>query len=267
MSDEGTSHGAGSTRGRFGRRGLLGLALASAAGYASHAAASQAEAGTSGLPFLLEAENRAKAPTALVSKLSAVTLAIENRASPTASGFGGSALLVLTGPSLGSVAIPGSAAVIAHNRARGPGKVHTYGVWGAARGVRGVAVFDHSPDGVAISGSTLGSTLGEKGNPIAVRGESPEGTGGSFFGRVGIDVSGLARFRQAGTREVPEGSTSFDVVGARVSPESLVLATFQGPNLGVHVVSAKPLSGYTVRVFFSGPVPAGGAMLGYFVVN
>lgn len=244
---------------RGGRRVLLGLAASALPAVLAHMAVGRA---ASGEPLVLGSNNNVDATTALTGRFPAPALIVENR-----HGGGSPAVVARTGPAGRGFANPESAAVVGQNRWRAPNKHTAVGVWGEARGANGVGVFGRSPDGVAVAGSTEGTATREGANPIAVKGESGEGTAGYFVGRVGIEVHGLARFTQAGRREVPEGVTTFDIEGAAISPEAAVLATIQGADPGVWVTSARPLGNRKFRVFFSGPVPEGGVTIGYLVVN
>lgn len=241
------------------RRGLLAFAaVAMPAALSGRARV----LGASHEPLLLGEDNDASEPTRLLLRIPRPAFWVDNR-----HGGGAPAIVARTGPSAVHLDDPESAAVVAQNRWRAPNKHASVGVWGEARGVNGVGVFGRSPDGVAVAGSTEGTATRKGANPIAVRGESGEGTAGYFVGRVGIEVHGLARFTQSGRRDVPAGVTAFDVEGAAISPEAVVLATVQGANRGVFVASARPIGGRKFRVFFSDPVPEGGITIGYLVLN
>jgi hypothetical protein len=130
----------------------------------------------------------------------------------------------------------------------------------------GIAVMGFSNGGLGVWGSSSHDRLG-----TGVTATGPTGLHASGRNKA-IDIVGRAVFSQAGKARVAAGESKvrIKVVGKRilaVKPGALILATVQGVASPVAVASTARVDDTTFDVFLSGPAPAGGVRVGYFVVN
>ncbi len=120
--------------------------------------------------------------------------------------------------------------------------------------------------GGGVAGGVLGASDGGPG--IIGMGMGSRGVGvRASSNYIALDVEGRNVFSQAGVVVVGEGLTAKTVGDLAVSRDAVVLATVQAGAGTAQVTAAKRWSETQIRIFLSGPAPAGGLKVGYFVVN
>jgi hypothetical protein len=137
----------------------------------------------------------------------------------------------------------------------------------------GTGVYGDSsfPTGIGVEGEVTGTGSGVYGHAtgvgVGVNGQSESGTGVYAQSNSGtsLNVVGKARFSRSGVVTVVAGSSSRTVHLAGVTVSSMVLATAQQAKT-VYVQAAVPASdAFSIRL--TGPAPAGGLKVAYFVLN
>ncbi len=243
------------------RRGLLAGALGVVAGGFVAGSAGAVPSPGAG-PLLLGERNTSRSMTSLVTNTSRTALRIANRDRE------GVAIAAHLGPPRRSLVSLTNVAVHGSNSGE-PHAGFSVGVSGDARGGASAGLLGVSDTGTGVMG-TVGAAGGDDAEGVGVTGTARAGTGGLFEGATGIEVLGRNVFSQAGTREVPAGSTSYDVVGVKVGANSFILAMMQGSSTDVWVTSARRVEGTAgdgFRVHFNTATPVGGASIAFFVLN
>ena len=133
-------------------------------------------------------------------------------------------------------------------------------------GVRGETSGDSTQ--IAVLGTTTianGEGIGVRGvtrNGIALQGEALEPGG------YGLEVKGRAVFNRSGKTTIAAGDSTKTISTNPITAASIVVATVQGNPAGVWVRSvavSDPNNNFTIRL--NKAAPAGGVVVGYFVVN
>jgi hypothetical protein len=140
------------------------------------------------------------------------------------------------------------------------------GVYGKNTGTSGIGVFgETSGTGSAVYGLT-------KANGVGVFADAPSSTGTALRGRsengTALVVEGKAKFSRSGRVTISAGQTSKINGLFPIDPATIVVATVQGNVAGIWVrgVSLDAVADkFTIRL--NKAAPAGGVVVGFFIVN
>jgi hypothetical protein len=158
------------------------------------------------------------------------------------------------------------------------GELGVQGVTSASNG-HGVIGSVSGFDGRAVTGNTSGhfsqiavdgNTTPGVGEGIAVRGRTLNGIGvyAEATGGFALQVVGRAVFNRSGKTTLAAGTKSKTISGHTMAATTIVVATVQGNPSGVwvrNVSVSDAVDTFTIRL--NKAAPAGGVVVGFFIVN
>jgi hypothetical protein len=159
---------------------------------------------------------------------------------------------------VGQASVSGQSGVAGIDLTPGPGGHGTYGqsnygfgVFGFSYHGTGVVGQGHGTGQSGVAGIDISSAsdcrgvFGQSHHGTAVYATTTDGTAvlASSSGGIALDVRGPAKFSNSGITTVPAGDSSITVTAAGVTASSIVLATIQAPQSGIHIEGATPAAG------------------------